>query len=139
MFTPLDPNRVYSRTARPENREVVYGRLDTCGTMQVTIRIFTSLPAAEMTVRKRGADAIRIVVVGRDYTGTVHPVSKPKRVYRTTGWKKNLQHALKDWQTLIKYKCFTCGSPLTFREAMKKLQCIFCEAERVASLAAQRG
>jgi hypothetical protein len=142
-FKPLDPTRIYNALMRPEQREVVYGRLENAGKMQVTIRVFTSLPAVEgAPVRKKGADAIRVLVVGRDFQGKVHPVSKPRRVFRVEGWKKNLQAAIDGWPNQIKYRCFQCSSPMTFHEMNKRLYCSFCAAEkaqeRVATASASK-
>ena len=135
-FTPLDPKRVYGGRMRADNMEVVYGKLAWCGRMQVSLRIFTSLPATEgAPVRKRGADAIRLVVVGRDVNGNVHPVSKPKRVYRVTHWRDNLQKAVDAWPEQVKYKCFRCQSPLTFStKESKKMVCTFCEQDKQLTL-----
>ena len=133
-FKKINPEKIYSISVyniRPDLREIVYGKLETCGEMKVTVRVFTSLPAEGGSVRKKGADAIRIVVVGKDKHDRIHPISKPKRVYRTTNWRDNLRSALNNWKTLIKYKCFTCGSPMTFHCLTKQLLCSFCLTEDI--------
>lgn len=84
----------------PNTKEMVYGKVikkDIC------LRIYTSISQRSDVARRNGGDAIRCLVVrryvkatdGKNYT--VRPIMKEaKRVFRVTGWKKNLQARIEE-------------------------------------------
>ena len=82
-----------------------------------TIKVYSSIIPGTGS-RKRGADAIRVVMFMRTDKG-IRPVWKAARVYRTKNWRISLLNKIHE--ALFRgrggqdYKCKFCKSPMVYR------------------------
>ncbi len=97
--------------------ELVYGMVVRKSKMVFTIRIYTGINPNGQS-RKKGEDAIRVIVVWRSQKGRVYKVATSKRVHRVVRWRYNLQTRLDAWDDVVVLKCALCGSPMVKRKGL---------------------
>jgi len=79
----------------PRTREMVFAkRVDSEGKM-LSLRVFTGIVAGQS--RGVGDDAIRVVLMQRDFQGKIYARGGTKRVNRVKNWKNNLTLRLKEF------------------------------------------
>jgi hypothetical protein len=73
--------------------------------------------------RKKGADAIRVVLFAEVPSKGMFPVWKAKRVNRTMNWRKNLSQRIEEAFFRgckdCNWECEMCGSPMLIRDGWK--------------------
>lgn len=112
---------------RPWGKERCFTLSSTIGKMPVKLYFLSTLSVGSAIIRKVGDDCMKIWVMGFDTRGDAHRISYQKRFYRTKGWKTNLAKAFEEWETLVRYRCEGCGSPLVYTKAgSKQMGCVYC-------------
>lgn len=110
-----------------KHSERCFERIEKIGKMTVSIFFLTTLSVGAILTRHRATDAMRLWVIGYDAKGGSHRISKVKTFHRTQGWRKNLSNAFNKWSELVKYRCYTCNTPLVFRvDQRHRLYCCYC-------------
>jgi len=87
------------------------------------IRVYSSI-SSRGEARKVGADAIRVILFAANYS---KPVGSEARVYRTTGWEKNLGTRLRQtMEQVIALPICECGAYMVERTSRfgKFLGCV---------------
>jgi ssDNA-binding Zn-finger/Zn-ribbon topoisomerase 1 len=106
--------------ADQSQRELIYAFMWHDGTY--ALKVYSSIVPAQNGSRDVGKDAIRVVLfvlIENEYM----PKWKASRVYRTKGWRENLQQRIDEGLERgcegRDYKCGNCGAPMILREGRR--------------------
>ena len=136
-FTLIDANEMVEFLlchefveAPPRRSERCFVRHEKIGKMPVDIFFLTTLSVGGTIVRDSGTDAMRLWVTGYDTQGIAHRISKVKNFHRTQRWGNTISKVLGKWSELVKYRCFTCNTPLVFHTTQqRRLYCCYCNPQ----------
>jgi len=82
---------------------------------QARILVYSSITQGK--ARRRGGDAIRVVVQIKNDDGNFYPFKKAKRVNRIQTWRKNLELRITEaYKVFSKNTCSKCDSLLVLRD-----------------------
>jgi hypothetical protein len=112
----------FNRIQIPGTYEDVYA-YDVKSKPGLQIRVYSSI-SSRGEARKVGADAIRVTLFSVTHS---KPVGSESRVYRTTGWEKNLGTRLKEtMEQVVALPVCECGAWMVERESRfgKFLGCV---------------
>lgn len=108
----------FKREDIPGTHEVCYSWYSNDNRLRILI--YSSIPKSKGHSRKKGSDAIRVVVMRFDKERErYYPIATMRRVHRVEKWKENLNTRVKEASILVhETRCPYCGDILVLRQGM---------------------
>lgn len=123
-------NENYFEIANPEATEEELTFIFSWHDDNYFIMIYSSIPGNGVVSRKKGQDAIRLVLFAVTELG-IKPIWKSKKTYRTLHWRGNLQRKIDEayergLDGKVNWRCPQCGNPLVLRDTKRGTQFYGC-------------